>query len=221
MTWHRFSRPRAADCYTILYFDANGDRRKKKGYTDKRASQELAVKLETEARKIKNGQIDPRDLAYQKHEAKPLAEHAADYGRYLAAKGSNSGHALTTTTQVSRMLELTKSRRISDLSLSKALDATVVLRSEGLSTETINHYIRSVKAFSRWLWKDGRARDHHLAHLATTSSEGDRRRVRRAMTPEEAARVVRAAERGPIFRGIEGPERGAVQLGTRNRVQSR
>ena len=44
------------------------------------------------------------------------------------------------------------------------------LRAEGLSQESLNHYIRAAKSFSRWLWRDGRARDHALAHLATANS---------------------------------------------------
>ena len=87
----------------------------------------------------------------------------------------------------------------------------------GLGQETINHHIRAVKAFSRWLWKDGRAREHHLAHLSTASPEADRRRRRRALTPDEAARLVLAAERGQMVKGMSGPDRAtlyALALGT-------
>ena len=55
------------------------------------------------------------------------------------------------------MLDLAKAKRISDLSLSKALEAVQALREAGLSQETINHHVRAVKGFSRWLWSDGRA----------------------------------------------------------------
>ena len=51
-------KAKGAEVYTILYYDENGDRRKKAGYSDKRKSQELATKLETEARDIKNGLAD-------------------------------------------------------------------------------------------------------------------------------------------------------------------
>src|SRR5215218_5469739 len=116
-----------------------------------------------------------------------------------------------------RVLTLAHIRRISELSLSKALDALAALRDEGLGQETINHHVRSVKAFARWLWKDGRAREHALAHLSTSSPEADRRRVRRALTHEEAARLIRAAEAGPVVQGMTGPDRAMlyrVALGT-------
>ena len=116
-----------------------------------------------------------------------------------------------------RVLNFAKAKRISDLSLSKALDALGTLRDEGLSIETINHHIRAVKAFSRWFWKDGRSREHALAHLATNNPEADRRRKRRALTPEEAARLVEATEAGPVLMGMTGPDRAIlyrVALGT-------
>jgi integrase len=97
-----------------------------------------------------------------------------------------------------------------------------VLRDEDLGQETIIHHIRAVRAFSRWLWRDGRAREHHLAHLTTSSSEGDRRHVRRALTLEEAARVVQAAESGRDILGMMGPDRAvlyALALGTGFRAE--
>ncbi len=205
-----FKATKNAERYTILYYDEHGKRRKKMGYSDKRESERLAVKLEETAKKIKDGMIDPRDLAYHKHEGRPLAEHVDDFGRYLTAKGGSEGYLNATIVQVTKILELAKARRISDLSLSRMLDATMALRARGHNTDTVNHYIRAAKGFSRWLWKDGRAREHHLAHLATSSPDSDRRRPRRALTPDEATRVVQAAERGSICWSIEGPERAML-----------
>ena len=121
-----------------------------------------------------------------------------------------------------KTLELAKVKRISELSLSKVQQAIQSLRDEGLSIETVNHHVRAVKGFARWLWKDGRAREHHLAHLATSSPESDRRRIRRALSPEEATRLVTAAETGPTVLGMTGPDRAvlyALALGTGFRAE--
>lgn len=70
---------------------------------------------------------------------------------------------------------------------------------------------------SRWLWKDNRAREHVLAHLATSNPEGDRRRKRRTLTPTEAALLVEATEPGLIVLGMTGPDRAmlyALAIGT-------
>ena len=66
-----FKAKKSDERYTIMYYDENGQRRKKIGYSDKRESQKLACRLEDEARKIKNGDINPKDLVYRDHEAKP------------------------------------------------------------------------------------------------------------------------------------------------------
>src|SRR5262249_41923372 len=64
---------------------------------------------------------------------------------------------------------------------------------------------------------DGRAREHYLAHLATTNSEADRRRKRRALTPAEAVKLVSSTETGPVVMGMTGPDRAvlyALAMGT-------
>jgi integrase len=211
-----------AEKYTILYTDQNGKRRKKTGYPDKKRSDRLAMKLEEGAREIRDGLRDPKAEAYRGQEGVLLTDHLADFGRSITAKGGTDKHAQMTVGRTRRVIELAKVKRISDLSLSKALSAVGALRDEGLGQETINHHIRAVKAFSRWLWRDGRAREHHLAHLTTASSEGDRRHVRRALTLLEAARVVQAAEAGPDIMGMSGPDRAilyALALGTGFRAE--
>jgi integrase len=203
-------KPKGSAKYVIFYTDENGRRRKKTACTDKSVSMRLARDIENKVALRREGVVDPREEAYRDHEGRLLADHLGDFGRALAAKGGTDAHTKVTVSRARRMLELAGARRISDLSLSKALDAVRALRDEGLSTETINHHIRAVKAFSRWLRKDKRAREHHLADLATKSPEGDRRYVRRQLTPEEAARVIRAAEAGPVAMGMSGADRAAL-----------
>ncbi len=83
--------------------------------------------------------------------------------------------------------------RMSDLSLSRVQAALAALRDHGLGLETINHHIRAIKAFGCWLRTDERTGKHPLPKLGTSNPEADRRRRRRALTPEEASRLVQAA----------------------------
>ena len=74
-----------------------------------------------------------------------------------------------------------------------------------------------MKGFSRWLHKEGRSREHLLAYLATTDPEADRRRVRRSLSAEEAARLVLVTEAAPILGGMSGLDRSmlyALTIGT-------
>ncbi len=210
-------KPAGSKKYVILYTDETGRRRKKTGATDKTVTQRIGRDIENRVALRREGLIDPADESYAAHEARPLTDHLADFRRSLEAKGGTAKHASVTSNRAQRILKLARARRIADISSSKALDAMAALRDEGLSTETINHHIRAVKGFSRWLWKDGRAREHHLAHLSIRNSEADRRRCRRALTQDEAARLVMAANRGPVVLGITGPDRArlySLALGT-------
>src|SRR5262249_34525569 len=107
---------------------------------------------------------------------------------------------------------------ISDVSLSRIQEALASLRrEEKLSQQTINHYVTAIKMFSRWLWKDHRIREHVLAHLSTSTAERDRRRKRRALSAEEAGRLVGRTRSGPNRWGLAGPDRAmlyALAIGT-------
>jgi integrase len=210
-------RKRPAASWYIAYADENGVRRMVKGCPDKAATEAMARKLESEAELRRRGIIDPRTDAYATHEARPLADHLTDFQAALVAKGGAAKYALVTRNRAGKVLALARAERVSDLSLSKAQGALATLRADGLGPETVNHHVRAVKAFSRWLWRDGRVREHYLAHLSTSNPEVDRRRRRRALTPEEANRLVQAAERSPVVMGMTGPDRArcyALALGT-------
>ena len=76
---------------------------------------------------------------------------------------------------------------ICDLTASAVQEAIGKLREGGASCATCNSYLRSIKAFSRWLYRDKRSRDDVLFALETLNEAIDRRRVRREFTVEELA----------------------------------
>src|SRR6516165_5786479 len=87
-----FKAPKNASTWTIVYTDHRGKRRKKKGYTDRRESERLGMKLEERARKILNGDINPKDERYRDHEAVVLTDHLEDFKRSLRGKGVTAKH---------------------------------------------------------------------------------------------------------------------------------
>jgi integrase len=205
-------RQRKGSSWYISYVGPDGRRQTVKGCPDKAATEAMARKLETQAALSRMGVVDAKSEAYRVAENRPIAEHLADYRRMLTAKGSGADHAKVTASRIRRVLDGAGIRKLSHLSASKVLDVLASLRDgdgedEGLNLETINHHIRALKAFSRWLWRDGRLPEHVLAHPSTVNSGPDRRRQRRVLTADESARVVRAAECGPTIMGMTGPLR--------------
>ena len=61
----------------------------------------------------------------------------------------------------------------------------------------MNAYLTAIKSFSRWLKRDGRTADYALETLTKQNEQADRRRIRRALTPEEAAKVSRPPRPAP------------------------
>lgn len=202
------TKPEGAKKWVIYWYDETGRRRKKTGTTDKGVTERIARELENQVALRRAGLVDPKAEAYREHEFRPLAAHLADFRRSLDAKGGTKRHPAVTESRALRVLELARVKRIGELTLSRVVEAMGRLRElDDAAAETINHHVRAIKGFSRWLWRDGRTRDHILAHLATSRSDGDQRRVRRAITAAEAARVVRAAMDGRPFLTMSGPDR--------------
>lgn len=70
----------------LRYTAADGKRTMKRLATDKRVAEQLARRILDEQDRIRGGWIDAKDLAYRDHEARPLAEHLADWHTYLTAR---------------------------------------------------------------------------------------------------------------------------------------
>jgi integrase len=213
-------RRKAGGCYYITYQARPGERHTVKGCKDRAATEALARKLEADAMLRREGVIDVRADQYAKAEARPLAVkdadgkvldgHLADFHAVLLAKGTTAKHAQMTQVRAVTILEKCGAERPSDLAASKVQAAIGSLRDEGLALQTCNYYLRAAKQFSRWLWRDGRTRDDPLAHLSGYNSQLDRRHDRRALTDEELARLIKAAEKGPKVRAMTGPERAML-----------
>jgi len=213
-------RRKQGGTFYITYFVRPGKRRTVKGSRDKASTEALARKLESDAMLRANGVIDPKADQYAKAEAKPLmvedadgkvaSGHLADFYDALMAKGVTKGRADLVRTRVAKVLRLTKAEHISELAPSAVQVAIDSIRKEGLSLQTCNDTLRAIKQFSRWLWRDGRARDHVLAHLTGYNVALDRRHDRRALTDEELAHLIQAAEDGDDVLGMPGPERAML-----------
>jgi hypothetical protein len=61
------------------FTDANGRRVMRKGCPGRRETEAMATMAEAEASKVRAGLIDPKAAAFATHEARPLAEHVADF----------------------------------------------------------------------------------------------------------------------------------------------
>jgi integrase/recombinase XerD len=212
-------RRKKGGCFYITYHVRPGQRKTVKGCKDRAATDALARKLEADVMLRREGIIDIKADRHVAAESKPLAEHVADLEAALNAKGVTALQAGTVKARVTHILGLCKAERISQISPSgvqnalgtiRTVGASKKSRNKGLSLQTCNHYLRAVKQFTRWLWRDGRTGEDVLTHLTGYNVALDRRHDRRALTDAELARLIAAAENGAVVRGMTGADRAIL-----------
>lgn len=125
----------------------------------------------------------------------PLSDHIRDYRHHLTAKGDTENYVSLCVGRVTRVLEAIHAKAIMDLEPSKITSHLLTLRSrkkKPISFETSNHYTRALKGFSKWLWTERRTREDLLRSIRVINADGQRKRLRRALTTKELTRLISA-----------------------------
>ena len=204
----------------IRYYTPDGCRHKVKGYRDKKATEAMAAELERRGIRQDAGMFDPLDV----HAKRPLAEHLADYVRYLAGKGDTPAHVALSETRVLVCIDACRFVKIADVQPSAVITFLASLRKPskaakgrelpGRSITTINYYLTAIKGFTRWLWRDRRTAVDPLAGIAKLANAGSEiRHGRRDFSPEELDWLLRSARNSNrTFRGLSGLDRFYLYL---------
>jgi integrase len=262
---------RPSKCWYFKYRDGNGTVRRMKGFTDLKATEQLAAETERKASRVRSGYTDPAE----EHARRPLADHLKDYAAYLEAKGNTPDHTALTMARVAALFSgcgfvfpkdadtakaadwlntLRRNRATAELPagdsfapgevakllgvsgaavratvkrlnlnatgngkariLSRsAVEALLMNQAKGCAPETVNHYIRAVRGFFRWLVKAKRIGANPLESLSLVNAAVDVRRARRELTADELRRLFNAArESGRVYRGLSGVDRYFLYL---------
>jgi integrase len=193
----RFSRK-----YYVEYRDASGRVRRVPGYTDKRATEQLAAQLEKEAARGEVG-LTP----HGKHRRKPLSSHLADYRKVLQIKDDDPKHVRQTERAIISTLTASGAEFPADLNRERLESALARIRREGKSARTYNYHLTAVRGFFRWMVRQHRLDHNPLDHLAKLNVETDQRRVRRVIDQAQLADLIGATAAGKAFRGLEPADR--------------
>ncbi len=199
--------------WSARYRDADGIMREVKLFRDKTASQQKLNELVRKAELGKAGLIDP----HEQHARTPLADHLDQFIADLRHRGRSVAHVDLIDARVRSLLGKCKAKFIGDLSASKVQAILASLQSEGLSQQTVNHYLKAIKQFSRWLVRDRRTAVDVLHHLSGGNVATDRRLERRELTEDELRLLLDTAHTGKPSLGLTGWQRFtlyATALGT-------
>ena len=86
-------------------------------------------------------------------------------------------------------------------------------RAKGCGPETINHYVRAVRGFFRWLVRAKRIGSNPLDSLGLVNAAADVRRARRELNADELRRLFEAASANArTYRGLTGEDRYMLYL---------
>jgi hypothetical protein len=173
----------------------DGQRRRENLGTPYKADAELVRgKILDRLRRKATGLVDP----YAEHGARPLAEHIADFEATLRARGATDEHVERVVEYLRVGIEAMRAKRIADLDLATASRWLSEVRAQGWSARTVNVRGQALRSFGRWLFETRRARHNPFLGLRPLNVAADRRRIRRALTAEEAAKLLDAAARRPL-----------------------
>jgi integrase len=180
-----------------------------KGYRDKKATETKAAELERRGIRVDAGLVDASDV----HAKTPLAEHAEDFRRYLAAKQNTADYVALTFSRLTAILDGCRFTKIGDVQASAVVGYLGTLRNDGKSVKTANDYLAAVKGFTRWLWRDKRSILDALAGLSKLANSGDVRHARRDLSADELGLLFDAARQSPkAIRCLSGIERYFLYL---------
>ena len=215
----------------VEFTDHNNDTKRVPAFTSRSASEEFAKNLKklVAYHQATGGQIDP-DLqewlnqipassrkyflsigllnAERVAVSQPLALHVADYAKALKAKANTDKHVNSVTARIERILDRCRFNFWHDIDAATVQTFLSGLRENdeendvrGMSAQTSNYYLASLKAFCRWMVRERRASSSPVSHLDPLNPKTDRRLVRRALNENELHRLINAAQNGEELYG--------------------
>ena len=209
-----------AATYTVQFYDEHGHpQRVATRCRDHAAAEQLGRELEKRAMQRREGLLDPAQERFAKAARAPIADHAAAHVGHLRAAGNTPKHVGTVERHLRAIFAAAGIERLPELKSAAVLSAMSAIRNpppvagkkkqkQPASLATCNGHLRSVKGFSRWLWKQRLTAEDSLLDLGLFNAETDRRHIRREMAAEEVRWLLDTTERRTIREhGAPGPTR--------------
>jgi site-specific recombinase XerC len=176
----------------VSYTDHLGRRRTKKGFTDKSLSEQMAAKLENEAMLRERGLIDPDDERIAGQKTILLSVHLDAFERSLAPNSEK--YTKLVMSRVRRLVKECGFEVAGDLDPDKVSETLAKMREkEKFGHRTFNHYLQALQNFTNWLVTSRRLASNPIVGLERLNVDVDIRHQRRALSPEEVAKLVESA----------------------------
>lgn len=207
--------------WTIEFTNEHGmPQRVASGTPDRLIAEQIASRLESDAAMRKRGLLDPEAEQIAEQAKRPLADHVADFEHYLQSKGVTPRHASETISRINAVLGAGSCSKLADLSTSR-IQAALVARYNNRSPRSFNAGLTAVRSFARWAYRERRTASEPLMGLVRRNEAIDRKLVRRELSGDEAAWLLRSTATRPVSHGLDGSGRSvlyALMLGSGLRI---
>ena len=178
-------------CWYIWWTDSNGRKRYAVGYRDKESSrQKLAQKMREAAR----GEVGLADT-YATYKKIPLTKHLEEFISHLRSRGVSEKYAQGVAAHLRKAFAHMESVYPPDMTATKAEAYLLhLVETEHCSAKTRNDHLAALTHFGKWGVERGRWASNPFAGIAKLNAAADVRRQRRALTEQELAKLLAAAE---------------------------
>lgn len=196
----------------VNYTDHLGKRRTVKGFTDRRATEQMAAKVEHEVMLRKRGLIDPEQERQHEVQTSSLEKHLTAFETSL---GDNTPkHIKLTMARIRCVIDGCGFRTVSDLKPEPVESFLRQLcKEKDLGPTTYNHYVQAIDSFCKWMLLTQRITSNPLVSLERLNAQVDIRRKRRALTADEVALLVQSArESGEEIQCYDGETRARIYI---------
>jgi len=207
-------KKRKGSAYYISYTDHTGKRCTTKGYSDKGLTQQLAARLEHEAKLRRDGLVDAEMEHCRDVRQAPIKTHLATFERALQSRANTTRYVSLIVHRIEFILKGAEIDTLENLTGERVQDYLTTLRTERhYGARTYNHYLQAIDGFSRWLVQTKRLTTNPLLGVARLNTAVDVRHKRRALTADEVSRLIASAEQsGKDIQTYSGDLRGKLYL---------
>jgi len=193
-----------AGCWYARYRDAEGrDCRTSTGCQDKQTAAQVLADLLAGLEKVKAGIITPSEAKVAEHSDKPLLRHVDDYLVHLEAKRVrgrrvSEHYRRCLRGRLTRIVKECGFHRLGDIARHEVERWLLKAEEANMAAGTRNDYLISILAFCNWAIREHRMMTNPLAGVQKADCSSDRRHLRRALTADEVAALLRAARLRPV-----------------------
>ncbi|GAA4470059.1 hypothetical protein GCM10023156_62980 [Novipirellula rosea] len=183
------------------FIDEKGKPRMRKGFTDKGLTQQLANKVEAEAKLRRDGLIDLEQEGINQRKRSLIEQHLLAFENGQKSKKNTEKHVNLTMTRVRFIVNGCEWTVLGDMLADDVEDfMTEHQEDKDISNRTYNHYLQAIDSFGNWLAHPKRRiiQTNPFAGIPRRNAEIDIRHQRRALTAEEFTRVLAAARNSGI-----------------------